>query len=164
MIETVTEFKLGYSFISTIRARKTYYSSAWTGRISREEQAEINAKEIISKRLDESLNDRIQNMILYGVAFNNNGRDVNPYDLYQTTFEPDPRYEALMKKIEWYDKCTPDEMNNRDALPYSRELSKWRKDRGYTQEEFNRAKRDYFNMRKSPDVPKTERQRDDTDI
>lgn len=76
--------------------------------------------------------------------------------LWEGEFTPDPRYEALLAKLDWYYKCTPDEMNNRDALPYSRALSKWRKERGYSIEEFNRAKRDYFNMKHSPDVRKEE--------
>lgn len=71
---------------------------------------------------------------------------------FQGEYFIDPRYETLIKKLEWYYKCTPPEMNNRDALPYSRELSKWRKERGYTLDEFNRAKRDYFIINNSPDV------------
>jgi len=73
--------------------------------------------------------------------------------LWSGEFHPDPRYEELIRKIDWYYMCTPTEMSNRDALPYSRELHKFVRDCGYTNKEFSRAKRDYFNMRKLPDVP-----------
>lgn len=74
-------------------------------------------------------------------------------ELHQSEYKPDPRYQALLDKLDWYYKCTPDEMSNHDALPYSRELHKWVRDCGYTNKEFSRAKRDYFNMNNSPDVP-----------
>ena len=82
MTDTVTTFETSYSIISTFKEPKIYYSSAWTGRISREEQTEISARKAIGKIVADSLNDRIENMILYGIAFNNNGRDIDPVKIF----------------------------------------------------------------------------------
>ncbi len=47
---------------------KVYYSSSWTGRISKEEQAEIILKKLISDRVQESMEQEIENMIMYGIS------------------------------------------------------------------------------------------------
>jgi len=66
---------------------------------------------------------------------------------YLSVFTVSERDQALIDKVAWYYKSTPDEMNNRDALPYSRALHKWVSDGGYTREEFSRAKKNYWMMK-----------------
>ncbi len=60
---------------------------------------------------------------------------------YQQRFEPDPRFQALCERLLQYYKATPDNMSNRDALPHWRAFRLWCRERGYTPEEINRAKR-----------------------
>jgi len=73
-------------------------------------------------------------------------QDVEAYHaLYQCRpFAPSERQTALIDRIALYHMQTPDEMDNRQSLPYSRALHKWVLERGYTAEEFNRAKKDYW--------------------
>lgn len=67
--------------------------------------------------------------------------------MWQTDFVPPQRWSRFVDRIALYHSQTPDEMDNRDALPYSRALHKWVSESGYTQEEFNQAKRDYWQMK-----------------
>lgn len=62
-------------------------------------------------------------------------------DLLYGDFTPDQRVIDLHERLDLYYKQTPDEMDNRTAMPYWKAFKKWCADRGYTQEEVNRAKR-----------------------
>lgn len=55
-------------------------------------------------------------------------------------FKPDKRYIDLHERLELYYRQTPDEMDNRTAMTYWKEFKRWCAERGYTQEEINRAK------------------------
>jgi hypothetical protein len=61
--------------------------------------------------------------------------------LYLGNFKPDQRYIDLYERLSLYYKQTPDQMDNRTAMGYWREFKRWCAERGYTQEEINRAKR-----------------------
>ena len=55
---------------------------------------------------------------------------------------PDQRYIDLYKHLQQYYKDTPDSMDSRQARPHWILFNKWCRDRGYTPEEINKAKRD----------------------
>lgn len=57
-------------------------------------------------------------------------------------FKPDDRKNALVDRLEEYYKSTPSGMDNRNAMKYWKEFICWAGDRGYTQQEINKAKRD----------------------
>ena len=61
---------------------------------------------------------------------------------YLGDFKPDVRDIELHKKLERYYKDTPDDMPNRTSMKYWEEFKRWCSDRGCTQDEINRAKRD----------------------
>ena len=56
-------------------------------------------------------------------------------------FTPAQREIDLHERLELYYRQTPDEMDNRTAMGYWKEFKRWCAERGYTQEEINRAKR-----------------------
>jgi len=56
-------------------------------------------------------------------------------------FTPSQRDIDLYERLELYYRQTTDEMDNRKAMSYWKEFKRWCADRGYTQEEINRAKR-----------------------
>ena len=56
-------------------------------------------------------------------------------------FKPDQRFTDLCDRLALYYQQTPWEMSNKTAYKYLREFKKWCKERGYTQEEINKAKR-----------------------
>ncbi len=56
-------------------------------------------------------------------------------------FIPDQRYTDLIDRLQLYYRQTPDEMDNRIAMGYWKEFKQWCTDRGYTQDEINRANR-----------------------
>ncbi|WP_345873145.1 hypothetical protein [Shewanella algae] len=55
-------------------------------------------------------------------------------------FKPDQRWIDLVERLELYYRQTPDEMDNRTAMGYWKEFKRWCAERGYTQDEINRAK------------------------
>jgi len=84
MTETFTTFETGYSFISTIKERKTYYSSAWTGRISKEEQAEINLKKIICEQMEKNIDKQLHDLFHYGFSVEKNNKRIDPKEYFIT--------------------------------------------------------------------------------
>lgn len=56
-------------------------------------------------------------------------------------FKPDERQIALYERLEQYYRDTPNDMCNRTARKYLRELKLWCDVRGYTREEISQAKR-----------------------
>lgn len=61
--------------------------------------------------------------------------------LYQGDFRPNNRETALHQRLEKYYRDIPDSMPNKVAKGYWFEFKQWCRDRGYTQEEINQAKR-----------------------
>ena len=74
MTETFTTFETGYSFIPALKEPKIYYSSAWTGRISREEQVEILIKKCLAKKIDDQIIQTQNDLFLFGSSFEKNGQ------------------------------------------------------------------------------------------
>ncbi len=56
-------------------------------------------------------------------------------------FTPSQLEVNLHERLNLYYQQTPNEMDNRDALPHWIDFKKWCFKHGYTQEEINRAKR-----------------------
>ena len=57
-------------------------------------------------------------------------------------FLPDNRQIALHDRLREYYKSTPESMDNKAALPYWLDFKRWCAERGYNQEEINKAKRE----------------------
>lgn len=66
-------------------------------------------------------------------------------ELFYGDFTPDPRDTALHNRMLKYYRDTPNGMDNKEAMVYWREFRQWCNDRGYTQEEIVKAKRDCHN-------------------
>ncbi len=67
--------------------------------------------------------------------------DSDKAQLLYGDFTPGQREIDLYDRLELYYRQTPDEMDNRTAMGYWKEFKRWCVERGYTQEEINRAKR-----------------------
>lgn len=65
-------------------------------------------------------------------------------DLHECSYSVSERDQAIHDRIALYHQQTPDSMDNKQALPFSRSLHRWVHEMGYTPEEFSRAKRNYW--------------------
>lgn len=63
---------------------------------------------------------------------------------FECTFEPDNRQIALHDRLQQYYDATPDNMPNYKALVHWRAFMRWAKAGGYSCEEVNRAKKEYY--------------------
>lgn len=60
---------------------------------------------------------------------------------YLGDFKVNTRFNDLCDRLQEYYTSTPDSMNNKDAMKYWKLFKQWCGERGYTQEEINKAKR-----------------------
>jgi hypothetical protein len=60
---------------------------------------------------------------------------------YLGSFTTDQRQIDLYERLKQYYNDTPDSMSNATAMPYFKDFKQWCRERGYTQDEINSAKR-----------------------